>query len=84
MAPQFFFSTIYQGICPSPSANQRLSLIFLQTYIRGLVGWELAKGTTFPYTKFFVPHTHFLAQMLVKFGGNFFCGKLKGDVRRID
>jgi len=49
-----------------------------------LVGWELAKGTTFPYKKFFVPQTHFLVQSLVNYGGNFFFGgKLKGDVRRI-
>jgi len=40
----------------------------------GLVGWELAKGNTFPYKKFFVPHTYFLLQILVNFVKNFFRG----------
>jgi len=45
----------------------------------GLVGWKLAKGTTFPYKKIFVPWTHFLVQILVNMGGKFFVGgKLKG------
>ena len=56
----------------------------LKTYIRGLVGWELTKGTTFPYKFFFVPRTHVLVQILVNVGGKFiFGGKLKADVRRI-
>jgi len=56
-----------------------VSLIFLQTYIRGLVGWELPKGTTFPYKKInFVPRTHVLIQILVNFDGNFFSTKGEG------
>jgi len=45
----------------------------------GLVGWELAKGTEFPYNKNFVPHTHFLVHIFVNIGWkNIFGGKLKG------
>ena len=52
--------------------------MFLQTYVRRLLGWELAKGTTFLYKKILVPRTHVLVQILVNFGGNFFfTGKLK-------
>jgi len=51
--------------------------IYIQTYIRGLVGWELAKGTSFPFKKFFAPRTHFLVQILVNFGENF-CRQKRG------
>jgi len=66
----------------SLTISKEYLLIFLQTYIRGLVGWELAKGTTFAHKFFSVPRTHVLVQILVNFGGIFF-GKLKGDGRRI-
>jgi len=42
-----------------------------------LVGWELAKGTTFPYKKVFVPRTHFLVQILVNSGGICLAGNQK-------
>jgi len=69
--------------------KSRGALNFLQTYFRGLVGWDLAKGTIFPYKFLFVPWTHALVQILVKkspgtdFREFFFGGKLKVDVRRI-
>ena len=51
--------------------------------MEGLVGWEMAKGITFPYKIFFVPRTHFLVQILVNFGGNLFWREIERDVRRI-
>jgi len=48
-----------------------------------LVGWELAKGNTFLYKKFFVPQTHFPVQILVNFSGNFFWEIKRDFLRRI-
>ena len=53
----------------------------LQTYIGGLIGWEMAKGTTFLET-FFI-ETHFPVQILIKFGGKFSWREIERDVRRI-
>jgi len=47
----------------SAGPTKGYSYIFTQTYIRGLVGWELAKGTTFPYKKIITPRTHVLVQI---------------------
>ena len=61
----------------------RGTLKFVYRHIIWLVGWELAKDTTFIYKKNFVPRTHVLVQIFVNFGMNFFGGKLNEDVTRV-
>jgi len=70
---QLFFLVVFQGL---------LVNVLIDIH-QGLVGWELAKGTTFPYKKIFVPRTHVLVQILVNFGGNFFLQEIKRDVGRV-
>ena len=54
------------------SSRGKVKKLIWQTYMVGLVGWEMAKGNTYLYNFFFVTQTHFLVQILVNFGGNFF------------